>query len=207
MGTSLSEKVIARIYGTGRGKVFTPKDFQDLASHETARQALSRLARKGEIRRLMRGVYDYPEFSKMLGATASPDPDAIARAIARAHGWTIVPAGETALNMLGLSTQVPAHWQYFSDGPTKQYAWEGGSLVLKHRTNKETTVLSPKTALVVQALKTLGQAHVDDKVVAAIGKAMDARERVRALREARYATSWVYEIIKRLAEKEAVPHA
>ena len=207
MGTTLSDKVIARIYGTGRGKVFTPKDFLDLASHETVRQILSRLARKGEIRRLMRGVYDYPEFSKMLGATASPDPDGIARAIARAHGWTIVPAGETALNILGLSTQVPAHWEYFSDGPTKQFAWDRGTLVLKHRTNKETTVLSPKTALVVQALKTLGQAHVDDKVVAKLGKVMDARERARALREARYATSWVYEIIKRLAGEEAAPHA
>lgn len=207
MGTTLSNKVIGRIYGTGRGKVFTPKDFLDLASHETVRQILSRLARKGEIRRLMRGVYDYPEFSQMLGAMASPDPDGIARAIARAHGWTIVPAGETALNLLGLSTQVPAHWEYFSDGPTKAFAWDGGSLVLKHRANKETTVLSPKTALVVQALKTLGQAHVDNAVVAKLGKAMNSRERARALREARYATSWVYEIIKRLAGEEAAPHA
>ncbi|MFZ5984137.1 MAG: DUF6088 family protein [Acidobacteriota bacterium] len=204
--TTLSDKVLVRIYGTGRGKVFTPKDFLDLASHETVRQILSRLTRKGEIRRLMRGVYEYPESSRMLGGPASPDPDAIARAIARAHGWTLVPAGETALNLLGLSTQVPAHWQYFSDGPTKRYAWKGGSLVLKHRTNKETTVLSPKTALVVQALKTLGRAHVDESVVAAVGKVMDERERTRARREARYATSWVYEIIKRLAE-EATAHA
>ena len=125
LDTAVSDKVSARICGTGRGKVFTPKDFLDLSSHESVRQILSRLAKKGEIRRLMRGVYDYPEFSKMLAAPASPDPDAIARAIARAHGWTIVPAGETALNMRGLSTQVPAHWQYFSDGPTKQYAWTG----------------------------------------------------------------------------------
>lgn len=201
-----SDRVIARIHGSGRGKVFTPKDFLDLASHETVRQILSRMASKGEIRRLMRGVYEYPEFSKILGATASPDPDGIARAIARAHGWTIVPAGETALNILGLSTQVPAHWEYFSDGPTKQYFWERGRLVLKHRTNKETTLLSPKTALVVQALKTLGQDHVDDTVVAALAKAMDSRERARALKEARYATSWVYEIIKRLAAEEEAPH-
>ena len=62
-------------------------------------------------------------------------------------------------------------------------------------------------ALVVQALKTLGQAHVDDTVVAALSKVMDSRERARALKEARYATSWVYEIIKRLAAEEAPPHA
>jgi len=199
-------KTVARIHGLGLGGVFTPKDFLDLASHETVRKTLSRLAKEGKIRRLLRGVYDYPAFSLMLNAPANPDPDAMAQAIARTHGWTIVPAGETALNILGLSTQVPAQWHYFSDGPTKKYAWESGTIVLKHRANKETTKLSPKTALVVQALKTLGEAHVDDTVLATLRAKLDARERARAFREGRYATSWVYEIIKQLAA-ESTPHA
>ena len=206
MEQRIVDKTVARIYGMGRGKAFSPKDFLDLASHETVRKILSRLAKEGKIRRLLRGVYDYPAFSRMLNTPESPDPDAMAHAIARAHGWTIVPAGETALNILGLSTQVPAQWQYFSDGPTKKYPWEGGTLVMKHRTNKETTKLSPKTALVVQALKTLGEAYVDDAVLATLRAKLDARDRVRAIREARYATSWVYEIIKRLA-KDKTPHA
>ena len=191
----------------GRGSVVTPKDFLDLASHETVRQILSRLAKEGKIRRLLRGVYEYPTFSTMLNAPANPNPDAIAQAIARARGWTIVPAGETALNILGLSTQVAAQWQYFSDGPSKKYTWEGGVFILKHRTNKETTKLSPKTALVFQALKTLGEANVDDAVLATLRAKFSSSERARAFREARYATSWVYEIIKRLAEEEKAPHA
>jgi predicted transcriptional regulator of viral defense system len=207
MDNSLVNRVLARIYGVGRGGVFTPKDFLDLASHDTVRQILSRLVHAGTIRRLLRGVYEYPAFSAVLNAPASPDPDAIARAIARAHGWTIFPSGETALNMLGLSTQVPARWEYFSDGPTKKYEWAGGTLILKHRANKETTALSPKTALVVQALKTLKQDHVDDRVLAALRTRLNARDRTRAVREARYATSWVYEIIKRLAAEEVEPHA
>lgn len=182
-------------------------DFLDLASHETARKALSRLADEGTIRRLMRGVYDYPAFSTLLKAPASPDPDAIARAIARARGWTIIPSGETALNLLGLSTQVPAQWQYYSDGPSKTYEWTGGTLAFKHRANKETTVLSPKTALVVQALKTLGQKRVDDGVLETLRAKLNEKERARAAREARYATSWVYEIIKRLAGTKERRHA
>ena len=199
MPQDIAAQILARIHGSGRGWVFTPKDFLDLASHETARQTLARLAKEGTIRRLLRGVYDYPAFSNLLNAPASPDPDAIARAIARAHGWTILPAGETALNLLGLSTQVPAQWQYFSDGPSKTYEWRGGKLVFKRRANKETTVLSPKTALLVQALKTLGETHVDDSVIDTLRAKFDKKERARAAREARYATSWVYEIIKRLA--------
>jgi hypothetical protein len=165
MSQDPSSQILARIYGNGRGSAFTPKDFLDIASHETARKVLSRLADKGTIRRLIRGVYDYPAFSTLLNAPASPDPDAIARAIARAHGWTILPSGETALNLLGLSTQVPAQWQYFSDGPAKTYERLSGTLAFKHRSNKETTVLSPKTALLVQALKTLGEKRVNDSVI------------------------------------------
>jgi hypothetical protein len=202
-----STQILARIYGKGRGNVFTAKDFLDLATHETVRQALRRFAGEGTIRRILIGVYDYPAFSKMLNAPASPDPDAMAMAIARAHGWTIMPAGDTALNLVGLSTQVPGQWQYYSDGPSKKYDWAGGRLVFKHRTNKETTILSPRTALLVQALKTLGKKRIDSAVLTTLRKRFNAKERTRAVREARYATSWVYEIIKRLATDEDGRHA
>lgn len=200
-------KFLARLRGRGAGRVFTPKEFLELGSYETAKKNLLRLANSGKIRRLLRGVYDYPAFSKLLKAPASPDPDGIAHAIARAQGWTIVPAGETALNLLGLSTQVPAQWEYLSDGPARQYAWKGGTLRFKHRTNKETTSLSPRTALVVQALKTLGQGQVDDAVVERLRSRLDARERARAVREARFVTSWVYEVIRRLAADKEATHA
>lgn len=129
MAQDIAAKILGRIYGNGRGGVFTPKDFLDLASHQAVRKALGRFANEGTIRRLRRGVYDYPAFSSLLNAPASPDPNAIARAVARAHGWTILPAGETALNLLGLSTQVPAQWQYFSDGPSKTFESSAASRI------------------------------------------------------------------------------
>ncbi len=199
-----TNKVIARIYGLGRGKAFTSKHFHDLASPDTVRQILQRLTTEGTIRRVARGVYEYPDRSAFLKVPPAPDPDGIARAVARSHGWTIFPTGEVALNRLGLSTQVPARWQYLSDGPTKTLAWSGGTIVFKHRANKETTKLSPKTAMVVQALKSLGREHIDDAVIAALQRALTSPEIARASREARSATAWVYEVIKRLAvSKEA----
>ena len=202
-----SNKIVARIYGYGRGVVFTPKDFHDLANHANIRAALSRLAKEGTIRRLLRGVYDYPEFSQVMKAPASPDPEAVAQAYARAHGWTILPEGNTALNLLGLSTQVPAHWHYFSDGPSKKIEWMGGTLVFTHRGNKEVTRLSPKTGLLVQALKALGESQVDAAVLATLRQKMTDKELHRAVREAGYATAWVYEVIKRLAAATEAPHA
>ena len=202
MAGDTTKRILQRIYGHGRGWVFIPKDFLDIASYAAVRQSLSRLKQKGTIRRLMQGVYDYPSFSTLLNAQSSPDPDAIARAIARANGWTILPTGDTALNLLGLSTQVPAQYQYFSDGPSKCYVWQGGTLVFKHRTNKETTILSYRTAVLVQALKSLGENGLDAMVIAALQEKFTKHELNLALREARYVTSWVYNAIKRLATGE-----
>lgn len=61
----------------------------------------------------------------------------------------------TALNLLGLSTQVTAVWSYISDGPYKTYEWNSTKLEFKHRTNKEITGLSYMTSLVIQAKNSL----------------------------------------------------
>lgn len=105
---SIANKVINRIYGHGRGWAFTPKDFADLGERSAIDISLNRLIKKGTIRRIMRGIYDYPRISKLFNAPASPEPDQIAHAIAKIHSWSISPSGETALNILGLSTQVPS---------------------------------------------------------------------------------------------------
>jgi len=203
MNNNAMEQISSRIYGNGRGHVFTSKDFSDLANHETIRQALSRLTREGKIRRLLRGVYEYPIFSTILDEWVPPDPERIASAIARAHGWTIVPAGETALNLLGLTTQVPARWLYHSDGPTKTFSWAGGVLAFRHRTNKEVTPLSAKTALLVQGLKALGKEGSDERVLDILREKLNHGERMKALKEARFVTAWVYEMIRKLNQGES----
>ncbi|MCX7025320.1 MAG: DUF6088 family protein [Spirochaetes bacterium] len=199
-----SDKIISRIYGYGRGTVFTPIDFSDIADSGLVRQTVTRLTKKGTIRRLMRGVYEYPRYSDMLRAPAppdpDPDPDAIAHAIARARGWTILPSGETALNILGLSTQVSAAWEYLSDGPSKSYRWSGGLLRFRRRANWETTILSLRFALVVQALKTLGEQHVDVAVIRSLAFKLRDKEKAKLLKEARYSTAWVYEAVKRICK-------
>lgn len=203
---TIKDHILSKINGFGRGSVFTPVDFSGIAKPLTILQSLSRMAKEGVIHRLIQGVYEYPAHSRLLKAPAPPDPDAIARAIARARGWTIIPTGEAALNRLGLSTQVPAQWQYFTDGPNKRYVWEGRTLVFKHRTLKEVSGLSPKTALLVQAFKALGKTHSAEVDVLELRAKLNDRERDAAFREARHVTSWVYDMIKQVVQGKR-PHA
>jgi hypothetical protein len=98
--------VMRRVKGMGRGSVFTPSDFADLGGRAATDQALSRLARTGKIRRLARGIYDYPRVSRFLGPI-SPARDVVARALARKTNSAVQVTGAQAANALGLSTQVP----------------------------------------------------------------------------------------------------
>jgi len=120
---SIENKVINRIYGKGRGWAFFKNDFSDLGSNSAIEQALSRLTKEKEnkIRRVIRGIYDYPNNSRLLDEKLPPDINKVANALARKFGWSIQVSGNTALNLLGLSTQVPTQYQFLSDGKSKTY--------------------------------------------------------------------------------------
>ena len=152
-----TKRIRERVLSLEDGTVFVMSDFADIADTSTIRQSLSRLVQSGTLRRILKGVYEKPKYSKLLDEYVAADPEAVANALARSYHWTIAPCGNTALNLLGLSTQVTAVWSYISDGPYKTYEWNSTKLEFKHRTNKEITGLSYMTSLVIQALKTLGR--------------------------------------------------
>ena len=187
-----------RINRSDIGTVYVAVDFVDISDKTSVNAYLARLVDEGLIRRVLRGVYDKPEYNVFLEEYVAPSPDKVANAIARNFGWTIVPCGDTALNLLGLSTQVPAAWVYVSDGTYKEYTYDNTTIQFKRTTNKEVSKLSYKTALTVQALRALGKDKIDDMVISRLGKLLTAEEKQTMLEEAKAATSWIYEYIKQI---------
>ncbi len=187
-----------RILAEKIGAVLVAADFADLTDKAIANVVLTRLESEGIIRRVLRGVYDKPEYNEFLKEYVAPIPDNVAHALARNYGWTIVPCGDTALNLLGLSTQVPATWVYVSDGTYKEYTYDKTTIQFKRTTNKEVSKLSYKTALTIQALKALGKDKIDDTVLARLRKLLTADEKQTMLLEAKTATSWIYEYIRQI---------
>lgn len=187
-----------RINCSDIGTVYVAVDFVDISDKTSVNAYLARLVDEGLIRRVLRGVYDKPEYNDFLEEYVAPSPDKVANALARNFGWTIVPCGDTALNLLGLSTQVPAAWVYVSDGTYKEYTYDNTTIQFKRTTNKEVSKLSYKTALTVQALKALGKDKIDDTVINRLGKLLTAEEKKTMLEEAKAATSWIYEYIKQI---------
>lgn len=198
MDNGYMQEIRARILAAEDGAVFVAPDFADIADTATIRQGLKRLYQSGIIRRIIRGIYEKPKYSKLLDEYVAADPDAVAKALARCYHWTIAPCGNTALNLLGLSTQVTAVWSYISDGPYKTYEWNSTKLEFKHRTNKEITGLSYMTSLVIQALKTLGRANVTPEIIQTLSEKLSEDEKQACLKEATEATDWVYDTIRKM---------
>lgn len=193
-----SKQIQERIGCVPEGTIFVSSDFADIADTETIRRNLNRLTQTGTLRRILKGVYEKPKYSKLLDEYVAADPDAVAKALARSYHWTIAPCGNTALNLLGLSTQVTAVWSYISDGPYKTYEWNSTKLEFKHRTNKEITGLSYMTSLVIQALKTLGKSNVTPEIIQVLSEKLSADDKKACLKEATESTDWVYDTIRQI---------
>jgi hypothetical protein len=200
MEKSAKNKVLSIIRGKGMGWVFSATDFTLALSRWKADRSLADLAREGKIRRIMTGLYDYPRFSSILKKETAPDLRNTAEAIARKHGWRIYPDGNTALNYLGLSTQVVAQNIWLSDGPTKEFHIGNRVLVFKHTAVKEASKY-PETALVIQAMKALGEKQLNDEFLSALAQRYSEREWLKIRKDAAKATGWVFERINRIADE------
>jgi hypothetical protein len=200
---SIDDKVISRIYGHQRGWALSKNDFLDIAGDAAIRKALSRLEAKGTIRRVLRGVYDYPRMSALLKEPMGPDLDELASALARKSGWRIQPSENTALNLLGISTQVPVQSVYLSDGPGKSYAIGNRQLVFKKRSLKESGFKLPESELVVQAMKALGKERISARVCQKLAEKWTPAIWQKILRDTKTAPAWVCDVIRNIAKEKA----
>ena len=192
------KQIRERILSAEDGTIFATSDFADVADSATVRQSLNRLVQAGILRRVLRGIFEKPKYSSVLNEFVEVNPDAVAKTLARTYHWTIAPCGNTALNFLGLSTQVTATWSYISDGPYRIYEWDSTKIEFKHRANREITGLSYITVLVVQALKILGKDNVTPEIIRILSGRLDSKDKVLLLKESAEATDWVHDIIKNI---------
>lgn len=159
--TSVPDRIMKRARARGRGGVFTPSDFLDVAGRSAIDQALSRLAKGGQLRRLARGLYDFPKVHPKLGPL-SPTPDDVAQALARETGSHVQIAGARAANALGLSTQVPAKSTYLTNGPSRRVVLGKRVVDLRHASPKHLIAPGSPAGTVVQALRHVGPVRAAD---------------------------------------------
>jgi len=198
---SIDSKILNRIYGRRRGCVVTPGDFLDLGSRQAVDLTLHRLAKKRTLRRLARGLYDYPRVDPGLGPL-SPTTDAVVKALKGRDNILLQPSGGYAANLLGLSDQVPMKIVFLTDGPARRVQLGKQVIMLKHTTPRAMATAGRVSGLVIQALRHIGQRHVDDSTAAHLRKRLSGDDRKQLLRDIRYAPAWIAAILRRVAGPE-----
>lgn len=200
--SSYTEKISDKINDFDSHKVFFANDFLDIASYETARKTLNRMVNERKIQRVIGGFYYNPRYSELIGEYEAASIHELALAIARKYNWNIAPHGSTALNLLGLSTQVPTHYTYISSGRYKTYKIADTVLEFKKVNPGEIANMSLKTATVIQAIKSLGKEHINHQVVQQIRENLTGKERKDLMDESKSVSAWIYEVIREICEGE-----
>jgi hypothetical protein len=172
----------------------------DLGSRQAVDLVLHRLARKGTIRRLARGVYDYPKQHPVLGPL-SPPADVIARALAGRDRTRLQPTGAYAANVLGLSEQVPAKAVFLTDGPSRTVKIGPTTIQLRRTTPRNMEAADRLSGLLIQALRELGEEHITPARIAHLRRILPADKRRELLKDLRLAPAWMHPILRELAEE------
>lgn len=187
--TSVPDRVMNRVRTSGRGSVFTPSDFLTVAARSSVDQALSRLAKSGQLRRLAHGLYDFPKVHPKLGPL-SPAPDDVAQALARETGSQVQISGARAANVLGLSTQVPAQSTYLTNGPSRRVVLGKRVVDLRHASPKHLIAPGSPVGTVVQALRHVGPARALD-VMKVAARQLSANDKKTLASTAVQAPAWM----------------
>jgi hypothetical protein len=195
---TIDSRLKSRIYGSGRGSAFTANDFLDIGGRDAVDKALSRLAARGTIRRLARGLYEYPREHPELG-TVSPDIGKVAKALAGKDRIRLQPAGAYATNLLGLSEQVPAKVVFLTDGPSRTVKIGRQEIQLRRTTPRNMAAAGRLIGLLMQALRHLGKEHITPARVEHLKRTLPPKERRQLLKDLRLAPAWMHPLFRELA--------
>lgn len=185
-----SDLILRRIRAKQRGWVFTAKDFIDIASRSTIGVTLHRLAKKGAIRKIGYGIYDFPTQHPKIGQLG-PTLDAITSALTARTGDTIQPSGAQLANQLGLDTQIPAKPAYITSGnPTKRKI-ANYPITFNHSKFLNKSSWSINSAKVINALHHIGKGNITDNMINKCKKILNKRDKAQLKNNLKQLPYWM----------------
>ena len=156
---SLPSQVMSHAAESPEGTLLCPSALLHLGSRTAVDQALSRLARKGELMRVCQGVYVQPIETRF--GSRLPAVENVIASLSELWGETIVPCGGAAANALGLTTQVPVRSVYLTSGPNRKLRLGELTVELRHAPRWQLTAPHRPAGEVVRALSWLGPDEVE----------------------------------------------
>lgn len=178
-----------------KGDIFFISDFTELGNYEAVRKSLQRLTKDDSIKRIAKGIYFLPKKYKLLGIIY-PHAEQIAIAIAKRDRARIIATGSTALNLLGLSTQIPMKVVFLTDGSARNLKVGNQTIQFKKTNPKNLSIEHRLTNLIIQALKAIGEKNVQQEQIDKIQLIIDeSGERKLIYQNLKSAPIWIQKTI------------
>ena len=191
----MREKTLSQqILSAKDGSIFFRTDFPQYHPESVGR-TLSGLVEEGSLIRIASGIYLRPKQSK-FGAIM-PSIDQVVRAIAERDKAQVLPSGVTALNTLGLSTQVPMTQSFLTTGSARTLNLGDQKVILKRAVPRNFAYSTQLIPLLVQALKSLGEENIDEEKLCRIRELIKDEKEVKALAEdVAMMPAWMQRLVK-----------
>lgn len=196
MELTIENKILNKIKKAGRGSLYFTNDFIAYGNSKAVSKALERLVDKGELKRVSRGIYTRPKISKLIGEVM-PSKEDVAKAIAKRDKARIIPTGSYALNVLGLSTQVPMNAVFLTDGAARKIKLDYGMITFKRATPKNLATIGKISGLVIQALKELGKGKVEEWEENKIIQLLKKEDESKLKHDIKMAPEWIRVIMRK----------
>lgn len=194
MNQNVYNQLITNIFLKKKGVLIFSEDFSDIGNSKSISKNLEILVNEGILLRVARGIYYLPKIDKQMGALL-PDIEQVAKAIAEREKARIVSSGLSAIQKLGLSTQVPLKAVYHTDGSPRKLKIGKTSLIFKRTTTRNLALKGPISSLVVRALKEMGQTKVIEEHIRIVIEKLKKEEKVNILHDAKLAPVWIRNIM------------
>ena len=197
---SIDKSILRTLRSQRSAAVLSPRHFDKLGNPAAVRQALSRLAKAGKIRRVRRGLYDLPRTHPIMGQ-AVPDTMAAVRTLMEGSHAQWQASGAYAANLLGLSEQVPAKIVILTNGVPRRVSLGKVTLIFLRAAPRNLLGAGQPAGLVIQALRYFGKSAVSPEIVQRLRKQLN-KETKAALRSlAPKLPAWMHPIVAQITKK------
>jgi hypothetical protein len=160
---------------------------------------LLRLSKEDFLEHLARGIYLFPEVDELLGVLY-PDIVTIAEMIAKRDNARIMPTGTQAMNILGLSTQVPLNAVFLTDGSPRKLKVGNRTIKFKQVSPKNFAAKGNISGLVIQAMKKIGRDKITDDQLKKITEQLKKEDPENLYHDMRLAPSWMAPIFANILQ-------
>ena len=202
MEENIGKRIVNNLKKCGRGSIFFPNSFVSYGDIKSVSKSLERLTKEAVIIRLANGIYLYPKIDKELGlGVLYPSVEEIALQVARRDKAHIAPTGAYAMNLLGLSTQVPMNVVFLTDGsPRKIRLGNNRIITFKHTVPKNLAFVNKTAQLATFALKEIGQGNVNEEHLKQLQKVFSSINEKTIETDYKLMPAWIRKIIKSFYE-------